>query len=133
MMKKLLTLAAVLLIGMNCTMAQRRCSAQHQQNDDSNGDIIRVPKPHNQKKPGTINEKVDVFYGAATTTLTVKFPSNSQGGTVEVFRNGTKVAGITANSGTTFRCTLREYGTGNYNVIVSNGSTVIDSKNYTVK
>ncbi|MBO4771631.1 MAG: hypothetical protein J5595_03720 [Bacteroidales bacterium] len=74
-----------------------------------------------------------ISYDAASTILTVKFPSNSQGGTVEVFRNGTKVAGVTANSGTTFSCRLCEYGTGNYNVIVSNGNTVIDSKNFTVR
>ncbi|MBR4326772.1 MAG: hypothetical protein IKP73_14735, partial [Bacteroidales bacterium] len=59
--------------------------------------------------------------------------SYSHGGTVEVYHDGEKVAGITANSGTTFGCVLREYGTGNYNVIVSNGNTVIDSKNFTVR
>ena len=63
----------------------------------------------------------------------MKYPSNSQGGTVDVYHNGAKVAGITANGGTTFSCTLRDYGTGDYNVIVSNGNTVIDNKNYTVK
>ena len=74
-----------------------------------------------------------ISYDAASTILTVKFPFNSQGGTVGVYRNGAKVAGITANGGTTFSCKLREYGTGNYNIIVSSGHTVIDSKNYTVK
>ena len=74
-----------------------------------------------------------VSYDAASTTLTVKFPSKSQSGTVEVYRNGAKVAGITTNGGTTFSCRLREYGTGNYTVIVSNGKTVVDSKNFTVR
>jgi len=74
-----------------------------------------------------------VSYDAASTTLTVKFPSNSQGGTVEVYRDGAKVAGITTNGGTTFSCRLHEYGAGNYNVIVSNGNTVVDSKNYIIK
>lgn len=74
-----------------------------------------------------------VSYDAASTTLTVKFPSKSQSGTVEVYRDGAKVAGITTNGGTTFSCRLREYGAGNYNVIVSNGNTVVDSKNYTVR
>ncbi|MBR4272540.1 MAG: hypothetical protein IKQ30_06850 [Bacteroidales bacterium] len=63
----------------------------------------------------------------------MKFPSNSQSSTAEVFREGMKVTGVTANGGTTFSCKLRDYGTGNYNVIVSSGNTVIDSRNYTVK
>lgn len=74
-----------------------------------------------------------VSYDTASTTLTVKFPSNSQGGTVEVYRDGEKVAEITANAGTSFGCILREYGEGNYNVIVSNGNTVVESKNFTVR
>lgn len=74
-----------------------------------------------------------VSYDAASTTLTVKFPSKLQSGTVEVYRDGAKVAGITTNGGTTFSCCLREYGTGNYTVIVSNGKTLVDSKNYTVR
>ena len=89
-------------------------------------------RPHRGVKPCCPLSTV-ISYDAASTILTVKFPSNSQGGTVEVFRNGTKVAGVTANSGTTFSCRLCEYGTGNYNVIVSNGNTVIDSKNFTVR
>ena len=63
----------------------------------------------------------------------VKFSSSSHGGMVDVYRDGEKVAGVTANSGTTFSCILREYGDGNYNVIVSNGNTVVESKNFTVK
>lgn len=74
-----------------------------------------------------------VSYDTASTTLTIKFQSNSQGGTVDVYRDGAKVAGITANDGTTFSCVLREYGDGNYNVIVSNGNTVVESKSFTVR
>ena len=74
-----------------------------------------------------------VSYDEASTTLTIKFQSNSQGGTVEVYHDDEKVAGITANSGTTFSCILREYGEGNYNVIVSNGNTVMESKSFAVK
>jgi len=133
MMKKILTLTAVLLIGMNCTMAQKRCISQSKLRYNTNGGIIRVPKPHYQVMPGTINEKVGISYNATSTTLTVKFCNFSQGNTVEVYRNGAKVAGITTNGGTTFSCRLREYGTGNYTVIVSNGKTVVDSKNFTVR
>jgi len=84
---------------------------------------VRTNKPHS----------ASVIYDTASTVLTVKLPSRSQGGTVEVYHDGAKVAGITANGGTTFSCTLREYGVGSYNVIVSNGNTVIDAKKYVVR
>lgn len=96
------------------------------------GDWTTLPRPHRSHKPHR-GSAANVTYEATSTVLTVKFLSNSQGGTIEVFHDGAKVAGVTTNGGTTFSCTLREYGTGNYNVIVSNGNTVIDSKNYTVK
>lgn len=125
MMKKLLTLAAILLIGMNCTMAQKRCALP--------GDVIKLPTPHNKVLPGAINKSATVSYNSLSTVLTVKFCQISQSGTVEVYRDGAKVAGITTKGGTTFSCRLREYGAGNYAVIVSNGKTVVDSKNYIVK
>lgn len=98
----------------------------------NNGDKTGMPPPRQCARTYKCVVSL-VSYNASSTLLTVKFPSNSQGGTVEVFRDGTKVAGIIANAGTTFSCVLREYGTGNYNVIVSNGNTVLDSKNFTVK
>ena len=88
-------------------------------------------KPRFSVRPHSASASVS--YDAASTTLTVKFPSNSQGGTVEVYRDGAKVAGISTNGGTTFSCRLHEYGAGNYNVIVSNGNTVVDSKMFTVR
>ncbi len=72
-----------------------------------------------------------ISYDAASMVLTVKFPP--KGGTVTVTHNGTQVASMTAGSGTTFRSELRQYGTGNYTVIVSNGKTVVETKNYTVR
>lgn len=125
MMKKILTLTAVLLIGMNCTMAQKRCALP--------GNVIKLPLPHNSVLPGSINKSATVSYNSLSTVLTVKFRNFSQGGTVEVYRDGAKVAGITTKGGTTFSCRLREYGAGNYTVIVSNGKTVVDSKNFTVR
>ncbi len=74
-----------------------------------------------------------VSYDEASTALTVKFCQISQSNTVEVYRDGAKVAGITTNGGTTFSCRLREYGEGNYAVIVSNGKTVVETKNFTVR
>ena len=88
-------------------------------------------RPNFSARPG--NKSATITFDAASTMLTVKFTSNLHGGTVEVYRDGAKVAGITTNGGTTFSCCLREYGTGNYTVIVSNGKTLVDSKNYTVR
>ena len=108
--------------------ADAECGTKNYPVDPTNWPINRPHQSH--KKNGTT---ATVTFDAASTVLTVKFPSNSQGGTVEVYRNGAKVAGVTANGGTTFSCKLRDYGTGNYNVVVYSGNTVIDSKNYTVK
>ena len=104
-------------------------------NDNGNGDKDDTDwhcRPHKGGKHRHPYQ-TETAYDEASTMLTVKFPSNANGGTVEVYHDGAKVAGITANSGTTFSCILREYGTGNYNVIVSTGNTVVDSKNYTVQ
>jgi len=100
-------------------------------NSDRCKDWKHFPHPH--KSIRTQGASVCVSYDASSTVLTVQFTSNLHGSTVDVYRDGEKVAGITANSGTTFSCVLREYGVGNYNVIVSNGNTVIDSKNFTVR
>ena len=126
-MKKILLAAMMLVFVSGIASAQRYCA-----NTKGNGFGHSFPKPHGCVIPHKPTAAI-VSYNAVSTILTVKFQSNSQGGTVEVFRDGTKVAGITANAGTTFSCVLREYGVGNYNVIVSNGNTVIDSKNFTVR
>ena len=68
------------------------------------------------------NTTYSVSYNSATTNLTVDFRENSSTYQVEVFRNGSKVAGMSAS-----------YGIGNYDVIISSGGTVISSKNYIVK
>lgn len=79
------------------------------------------------------NTTYSVSYNSATTNLTVDFRENSSTYQVEVFRNGSKVAGMSASGNTTFSCTLKNYGIGNYDVIISSGGTVISSKNYIVK
>ena len=124
-MKKILTLAAMMLVFVSSVAsAQKDCT-------NTNNGVIghRSPRQHRSIRP----HKPTVSYDEASTALTVKFQSNSQGGTVEVYHDDEKVAGITANSGTTFSCILREYGEGNYNVIVSNGNTVMESKSFAVK
>ena len=57
----------------------------------------------------------------------------AEGGTVEVFCNGAKVTGITAGGGTTFSCILKDYGEGDYDIIVSSGNTVVYSRNIIVR
>jgi len=90
-----------------------------------------IPKPHFSVRP--IKAPTQVSYDGSTTVFTVNFPQNSNGGTVEVLRNGAKVAGITAGGGTTFSCRLKDYGVGDYNIIVSRDNTVVYSKNITVR
>ena len=131
MKKIILMVALVATIGtMTETSAQTRRGMMS--TPPGQGDWTTLPRPHRSIKPHKPASSA-ISYDAASTVLTVKFLSNSQGGTIEIFHDGAKVAGVTTNGGTTFSCTLREYGTGNYNVIVFNGNTVIDNKNYTVK
>jgi hypothetical protein len=63
--------------------------------------------------------------------LTVKFPANCQGCKVEIYRNGAKV--VSANAGATLNYVLRNYGKGNYTIVVSSGNTVVYSNSVTVK
>lgn len=122
----------IFILGIIIMSANVSASAQKHKRMSNNPDERRIgvlPKfsarPH---KTSAI-----VSYDEASTMLTVQFSPNSHGGTIDVYRDGEKVAGITANSGTTFSCVLREYGTGNYNVIVSNENTVVESKNFAVR
>lgn len=90
-----------------------------------------IPIPHKNIRPPHWTKPCNVSYDAASTVLTVKFPTN--GGSVTVSHNGAQVASMTAGSGTTFHSELRQYGTGNYTVIVSNCNTVVETKNFTVR
>ena len=125
-MKKILLAAMMLVFVSSIASAQRYCAKNRQ---NGNGHEHDAPLPHRSIRL----HKPVVSYDEASTILMVKFSSSSHGGMVDVYRDGEKVAGVTANSGTTFSCILREYGDGNYNVIVSNGNTVIYSKNFTVR
>ena len=87
-----------------------------------------VPFPHKSIKPHK-PVSTSVTYNDVSTVLTVNFPSNAEGGTVEVYRDGVKVSAMTAGGGTMFSCTLQDYGTGNYDIIVSDKKTVIYTKN----
>ena len=128
-MKKLVLIAALIA----ATGAMTDVSAQDENgNKEGHNGWKNLPIPHKSVKPHT-PVSANVSYDEASTILTVKFSSHSRGGMVEVYRDGAKVAGITANAGTTFSCVLREYGEGDYTVIVSNGNTVVDSRNFTVR
>jgi len=129
-MKKILLAAAIIAV----SGAMTELSAQISTNSrDSEGDGGRnYPLPHKKPKPNKPTY-INAFYDSSTTVLTVNFPQNSNGGTVEVLRNGAKVAGITAGGGTTFSCRLKDYGVGDYNIIVSRDNTVVYSKNITVR
>lgn len=75
---------------------------------------------------------VTASYNSSTTQLSVAFGAG-QGGRVEIYRNGTKVVNAAAPAGASLSYVLRNYGNGDYNVIVSQGNTVVYSNNVTVE
>ena len=82
------------------------------------------------KYPKTIPPAVS--YNSASTTLTVKFPATS-GGKVEIYRNDSKVVSTATPAGASLSFVLRNYGAGNYTVIVSQGNTVVYNRTMKVK
>ena len=86
--------------------------------------------PHWGKQTSSVPQ---VSYNPKSTELNVLFPTNGQGGKVEIYRNGTLVVDVKAPAGTTLCYMLRNYGGGDYTIIVSSGNTVIYSKQATVK
>ena len=99
------------------------------------GDVIRRgdpehPKPHKCPKP-TSTPKVS--YNSTSTVLNVSFSGNSQGGKVEIYRSGVKVVNTSAPAGASLSFVLRNYGKGDYTIIVIQGNMVIFSENMRVK
>lgn len=92
-------------------------SAQLQDNDE-----YWYNRPHRCPRPTTI---VQVSYNSASTTLNVSFPTNAQGGKIEIYRNGAKVVNAAAPAGASLSYVLRKYGIGSYAIIVSSGKTVV--------
>lgn len=76
---------------------------------------------------------VTTTYTPASTALTVRFPANSQGGKVEIYRNGARVVSANAAAGSTLCYTLRNYGRGEYMIVVSQGDTVVGNRSVSVK
>ena len=79
------------------------------------------------------NSNPIVTYDASSTALTVKFPTANCGGKVEIYRYGAKVVSANAPAGATLCYMLRNYGRGNYTVMVSSGNTVVYSRSIMVK
>ena len=80
-----------------------------------------------------MGRKIFVSYNSASTILNVSFPTNGQGGKIEIYRNGVKVVNTTAPAGTSLCYMLRKYGKGEYAVVVSYGNTVVYSNYVLVK
>ncbi|MBR2194796.1 MAG: hypothetical protein IJ911_04205 [Salinivirgaceae bacterium] len=87
-------------------------------------------RPHKCPKP-VVEAKVS--YNPASTVLNVSFPGNWQGGKVEIYRNGTRVVGVKAQAGASLCYTLRNYGKGEFTIIVSQGNMVVYRGSYNVK
>ncbi|MBO7145676.1 MAG: hypothetical protein J6W13_12765 [Salinivirgaceae bacterium] len=86
-------------------------------------------RPHRCPKP--INSPA-VIYNAASTELTIKFPT-ANGGKVEIYCKGMIVVNTKAQAGDSLCYLLRNYGRGDYTIIVSSGSTVVYSNYVIVK
>lgn len=104
-----------------------KVSAQTMRVFKTNDDYFH--KPH---RISQTNRTPKVFYNSASTLLSVSFPTNGQGGKIEIYRNGTKVVNAAAQAGASLSYVLRNYGVGNYTVIVSQGNTVVYSENMRV-
>ena len=87
-------------------------------------------RPHKCPKP-VVEAKVS--YNPTSTVLNVEFPTNGQGGKVEIYRNGALVVRAKAPAGTSLCYMLRNYGKGEFTVIVSQGNTVVYSNSVIVK
>ena len=90
----------------------------------------KLNHPH---KSSNHNRIPKVFYDSYSSVLDVTFSASSQGGKVEIYRNGVKVVNTTASADASLSYVLSNYGKGDYTVIVSSGNTVVYSGSYNVK
>lgn len=98
---------------------------------DDDGDNPKTPGPRGIGIKHPYVSPV-ITYNALSTTLNITFPATNNG-KVEIYRNGSLVVSTNATAGASLNYMLRNYGTGNYTIIVSCGSTVIYSNNVEVK
>ena len=106
------------------------CVSSQLLDDDPTNDKVLYQPPHKCPKP---NHTPRVSYNPASTVLNVSFPGNWQGGKVEIYRNGTRVVGVKAQAGASLCYTLRNYGKGEFTIIVSQGNMVVYRGSYNVK
>ena len=78
-------------------------------------------------------ENPTATYNPTSTALSVRFLANSQGGKVEIYRNGVKVVNTSAPAGASLSYVLRNYGAGDYTIVVSQGNTVVYSRTMKIK
>ena len=106
------------------------CVSSQLLDDDPTNDKVLYQPTHKCPKP---NHVPRVSYNSTSTVLNMSFPGNSQGGRVEIFRNGIKVVNATVPAGASLNYVLRNYGKGEFTVIVSQGNTVVYSNSVIVK
>ncbi len=129
-MKKVFLMAALFAVsGVIAEASAQTKSVVSKTSNDNNYDD-RYHRPH---KCLRINTSPNVSYNSASTILNISFPSNGQGGKVEIYRNGAKVVGTAAPAGASLSFVLRNYGKGDYSVVVSSGNTVVYSNSVVVK
>lgn len=124
-MKKVFLMAALFAVSSASAQTTGSGTSGSDNNDDS-----RFHMPHKCPKPNT---KPQVSYNSASTVLNVLFSGNGQGGKVEIYRSGVKVVNTSAPADASLSFVLRNYGKGDYTVIVSSGNTVVYSNYVTVK
>ncbi len=129
-MKKVFLMAA--LFAVSSVIAEASAQTKSVDSKTSNGGNYDddFHRPHKCHK---VNTTPKVSYNSVSTVLNATFPDNWQGGKVEIYRNGTKVVSTNAPGGATLCYMLRNYGKGNYTVIVSSGNTVFYSRSMMVK
>jgi hypothetical protein len=128
-MRKKIFMAAILAVTNVMTDALAQTVEEEVASDTNTGDD-GYHKPHKSPK---MNWMPKVSYNSASTALSVTFPANGQGGKVEIYRNGTKVVDATVAAGANLSYVLRDYGNGDYAVVVSFGNSVVYSGNMVVE
>lgn len=97
------------------------------------GDNIHDPEFHPPHRGSQTNSEPQVSYNSASTVLNVSFPTDGQGGKIEIYCDGSLIVSENAAAGTSLCYLLRKYGNGEYVIIVSSGNTVVYSNSLTIR
>ena len=128
-MKKVFFMAAILAVSGVMTNVSAQTTGRTLTNNNIPDDDYHKPNRCLKQQYKIPN----VFYNSSTTILTLLFPSNGQGGKVEIYRNGAKVVNTKVPAGAMLNYALRDYGKGDYTIVVSQGNMVVYSKQVIVK